>query len=407
MTVKDHIQLGRELDIFTTDPSVGTGLPLWLPAGAAVRQQLDRFIVDLEQQAGYQHVMTPQLGKRQLYEQSGHWDFFNDDMFPTMQVGHEQMVLRPVNCPHHVLVYTHAERIYRDLPLRIAELGTMYRMERSGVVGGLSRVRAMTLNDAHVFCQPGQVAAEIDHALTLIDRCYAALGMTAYSVRLSRRTDQGKWAGDKRTWQAAETALADALRAHGTDYVDAPGEAAFYGPKIDVDVQTVKGGSMTLSTVQVDMWMPDQFDLTFTESGGGKARPVMLHRSILSTAERLMSFLLELYQGSFPYWLAPIQVSLIPVDQGQGPDAAALAATLRARGIRCVVDDGPASVSSRIRTATLRHVPVVALLGPREVAAGTVSVRTRDGLRADGLSVSRVQRVLVDAADAQMTLPVF
>ncbi|MGI9016247.1 MAG: threonine--tRNA ligase [Euzebya sp.] len=363
MTPLDHITLGRDLEIFTTDPRVGPGLPLWLPNGTAIRRELDTFILELEQRAGYDHVMTPQLGKRQLYEASGHWDYFADDMFPAMQVGTEQLVLRPVNCPHHVAVYQHSERSFRDLPLRIAELGTMYRLERSGVVAGLGRVRAMTLNDAHIFCRPEEVAMEIDGVLDLVEVSYRALGLEVTGIKLSRRSPEGKWAGEEANWQLTEQALKSALTARGLDFEDAPGEAAFYGPKIDIEVTDVKGRALTLSTIQVDLWMPQRFGLEYVASGGGRERPVMIHRSVTSTAERLMALLLETTQGSFPFWLSAVQTVVLPVASAHAAQARQIADRIRTRGVRVRVDDHEATLGSRLRAASESHVPVIVILG--------------------------------------------
>lgn len=378
---KDHVELGRALDIYTTDPLVGSGLPLWLPDGTSIRDELDRLIVRLERRAGYHHVVTPSLGKRQLYELSGHWDYYAEHMYPPMRLGEEEMVLRPVCCPHHALVYRQAQRRSRDLPVRIAELGGMYRMERSGALTGLRRVRAMTLNDAHVFCRPDQIAAEIALVLEMVHVCYDLLGLRIAEIRLSLRDEHARWAGDQRTWSASEAALRRALADRGTDFVEAPGEAAFYGPKIDVEVADATGRSSTVSTVQVDLVMPERFGLRYVERGGREAIPVMVHRSVLSTAERLVALLLEQSQGRLPFWLAPQQVWVLPVAEAQSSAATAAVDALRDSGLRARVLEPDATVGARIRQAERRRVPVVVILGAREAASGGAAVRLRGGRR--------------------------
>lgn len=400
-TPLDHARLGRELGIFTTSELVGSGLPLWLPDGACVRRLVEELIVELERDAGYRHVVTPQLGKRELYERSGHWDFFADEMFPPMRLGEEELVLRPVNCPHHVLVYASAQRSYRDLPYRIAELGTMYRNERSGVIGGLSRVRAMTLNDAHVFCRFEQVADEVDRVLDLIERAYAPLGIEPAAIRLARRTAGGKWAGAPEDWQRSEAALKQALAHRGLAYDDAPGEAAFYGPKIDVEVADARGRLLTLSTVQVDLWMPGRFELAYAGADGADHRPVMVHRAVLSTAERLVGHLLERHQGAWPFWLAPRQVALLPVTEDEHASAAALAEDLHRAGVRAEVERADATLGARIRAAEQTRVPVVGVLGAREAADGSVAVRLRGGARSDGVDRARLVAACRDATDGR------
>ncbi|MEE8599678.1 threonine--tRNA ligase [Euzebya tangerina] len=406
---QDHIQLGRQLDIFTTDPLVGAGLPLWLPAGAAVRYELEQFILELERRAGYEHVVTPAVAKQELYARSGHWEYYAQDMFPPMETGEagERLVLRPVNCPHHILVYRHADRSYRDLPLRLAELGDMYRMERSGVVSGLSRVRAMTLNDGHVFCRPAQVGEEVAAILDLVDASYDRLGLVVSEVRLSTRDEASdKWAGDSEQWRSSEAALRAVLGARDGAWTETPGDAAFYGPKVDIDVADVHGRAFTLSTVQVDLWMPDRFDLRYVDEEGARQRPVMVHRSILSTAERLMAFLLERTQGRFPYWLAPEQVHLLPVSDTHAQAAREVAASLRCAGVRSEVVPASRSLGSRVRRAADRMVPVTAVLGDREVEAGQVSVRLRGSRDAVSVTLPALQGALEGAGRDRLQMPV-
>jgi threonyl-tRNA synthetase len=416
----DHRRLGRELGIFTGDELAGAGFPLWLPDGATIVSELERYIVEVESRAGYHHVRTPPVGKRELYERSGHWQHFAADMFPPMPVGRSQepdpdgpaeaeadasaggeasagrrsagrddLVLRPVLCPHHALVYRSRLRSHRDLPLRIGEVGQMFRMERSGVVGGLTRVRAITLNDGHLFCPPDRAADEAAAALRQIHEAYELLGIRPAYHRLSLRGDpaSGKsYAGTERMWRETEVMLRDALDRHGVPFELGPGEAAFYGPKVDVQVYDAQGREFTLSTVQIDMYQPEQFDLEYVASDGSRPRPVMVHRSMLASMERMVAYLLEAYAGALPPWLAPVQVLVVPLTDGESDAAADVARVARQGGLRVEVDDRDESLGARIRMAQLRKVPYVAVVGPREASAGQVSVRLRDGRRAGNLA---------------------
>jgi threonyl-tRNA synthetase len=370
MEAPDHRRLGRQLKIYTTDDACGSGLPLWLPAGATIRGEIERFIVELERRHGYQHVYTPEMAKRELYERSGHWTHFQDDMYPPMQVGAEQSVLRPMNCPHHVLIYESEPRSVRDLPLRLAELGTMFRFERSGVIGGLSRVRQMTLNDGHVFCATEHVEAEIATMLDLVDQAYRALAIPPPAFRLSRRGSGSKYAGEADMWERSEAIIRSALATAGLDYAEAEGEAAFYGPKIDLQVTDPQGREETLSTIQVD------FHLWFRR-GADKERPVMIHRSIVSTMERMVAHLLEVHNGALPVWLAPTQVVVLPVGADAISYAGRVRDALRHADARVELDDRDETLGARVRDAQQRRVPYVVVVGDREAAADTVSVRLR------------------------------
>jgi threonyl-tRNA synthetase len=378
----DHRRLGRELGIFATDEQCGAGLPLWLPAGAAVRSEIERFIVALERRHGYQHVYTPSLAKRQLYERSGHWEHFHEDMYPPMQLGGEEVVLRPMNCPHHILVFGAEPRSIREMPVRIAELGTMFRMERSGVVGGLSRVRQMTLNDGHVFCPMEQVGEEIAAILGMVAEAYRALAIPPPRLRLSLRGDGPKYVDDPVAWDLSEAMLRESLDAHGAPYEEVAGEAAFYGPKIDLQVEDPKGREETLSTVQVDFHLPGRFDLSFRR-GEHSERPVMIHRSIVSTMERMVAHVLEVHDGALPPWLAPAQVVVLPIVDDALDHARTVRARLHALDVRVELDDRDATLGARIRDAQHRRVPYVAIVGRREAAADTVAVRLRDGRQLD------------------------
>ncbi|MER7516322.1 threonine--tRNA ligase [Streptomyces sp. NPDC126499] len=378
--VVDHRRLGRELDLFDTDPLVGAGLPYWLPDGAAVRAALEEYVREAERRAGYRHVYSPVLGKRELYEISRHWSHYSDDMFPPMEVGGEQFVLRPSLCPHHALIFRSRPRSYRDLPLRMAELGGMYRSELSGVLGGLTRVRAIQLNDAHVFCTLDQVAAEAAGALELIRRAYAAMGIEPARYRLSLPGPGGKYVAAPEKWERSVALLREVLDASGLPYEEGEGEAAFYGPKIDVQVADPAGRESTLSTVQVDFHQPERFDLHYTGPDGDRHRPVMVHRSVVGSVERAVAHLVEHHAGAFPVWLAPVQLAVLPVSDESRPAAARLADRCVERGLRAeVVGPEHGTLGARIRASRL--VPYQAVIGPKEAAADQVSVRLRDGRR--------------------------
>jgi threonyl-tRNA synthetase len=384
----DHRRLGRELGLFDSDPLIGAGLPYWLPAGAAVRHALEEYVRGAERRAGYQHVHSPVLGKRELYELSGHWAHYREDMFPPMDLGGEQVVLRPSLCPHHALIFRSRGRSYRELPLRIAELGGQYRAELSGVLGGLSRARAMQLNDAHIFCAVEDVGAEVAGALDMIRAAYAAMGIAPARYRLSLPGAGGKYVPGADMWERAGAALAGALDAAGLGYERGDGEAAFYGPKIDVQVADGAGRESTLSTVQVDFFQPERFELRYARAGGGSERPAMVHRSIIGSLERVVAHLIEAHAGAFPPWLAPVQVAVLPVTDAEAAAAAALAARLVDADLR--VEVAPASagnLGARIRAARL--VPYQAVIGPAEAAADSVALRLRGGRRLDPLPGGR------------------
>jgi threonyl-tRNA synthetase len=374
----DHRRLGRELELFDTDPLVGAGLPFWLPAGAAVRHALEEYIRELELRAGYQHVYSPVLGKRELYEISGHWAHYRADMYPPMEVGGEQVLLRPSLCPHHALIYRSRGRSCRDLPLRLAELGGQYRAELSGVLGGLTRVRAMQLNDAHIFCTADQAAGEALAALRMISQAYQALGIKPVRYRLSLPGPGSKYAGDPDVWQRSAGMLTEALASARLPYEAGPGEAAFYGPKIDVQVTDTADREATLSTVQIDFYGPERFGLHYIGADGGKHRPVTVHRSIVGSMERAVGHLTEVHGGAFPGWLAPVQLAVLPVTDCQSPQAAAVASLAGQHRLRAQVAGAErGSLGSRIRDTRL--VPYQAIIGEREAAARQVALRLRGG----------------------------
>lgn len=395
----DHRKLGRELGLFDTDPLIGAGLPYWLPDGATVRHTLEEYIRDQERRAGYRHVYSPVLGKRELYEISGHWSHYSDDMFPPMDLGGEQVVLRPSLCPHHAVIYRSCSHSYRELPLRMAELGGMYRSELSGVLGGLIRVRAIRLNDAHIFCTPDQVADEAAGALEMIRRAYQVLGIAPARYRLSLPGSGGKYVAAPELWERSTALLTEVLGRSGLPYEAAEGEAAFYGPKIDVQVTDSVGRESTLSTVQVDFHQPERFDLHYIGPDGAKHRPVMVHRSIIGSVERAVAHLIEHHGGAFPAWLAPTQLVILPITEAELPDAQALAQRCLGLGLRPEVA-GPerGNLGARIREARL--VPYQGVIGAKEAANDHIALRLRDGRRLDPRpaddALTRI-RSLVDA----------
>lgn len=391
----DHRRLGRELELFDTDPLAGAGLPLWLPAGAVIRAELEKLVAEEAIRGGCQRVYSPVLAKRELYERSGHWAKFHQDMFPPMRVGGDEFVLRPANCPHHALIYAHRQRSVRDLPLRLAELGAMFRSELSGVLGGLSRVRQINLDDVHVFCTPDQVEDEVTRALSAARRLYALLGIEVSYYRLSGRGEGDGYLGDPALWRRAEGQLGAALRRLDLPHREVPGEAAFYGPKIDIQVRDAAGREETLSTVQLDFNQPERFDLAYTGSDGRRHRPVMIHRGLLSSMERLVALLIERYDGAFPPWLAPVQIELLPVAEAHAQPAAALAADLHAAGLRAEVAAPDATLGARIRDARHRRVPYLAVLGDREAADHTVALRLRDGRQIPNVRISDLRAALL------------
>ncbi|MFI6576071.1 threonine--tRNA ligase [Nocardiopsis sp. NPDC050513] len=401
-TVHDHRKLGRELHLFDTDPLIGAGLPYWLPDGATVRHTLEEYVRDAERRAGYRHVYSPVLGKRELYEISGHWSHYSDDMFPPMELGSEQVVLRPSLCPHHALVFRSRPRSHRDLPLRIAELGGMYRCEPSGVLGGLTRVRAIQLNDAHVFCTPDQAADEAAAALGMIRRAHTDLGITPARYRLSLPGPGGKYVDSPELWRRSTDLLTRVLDGLGLPYDADEGEAAFYGPKIDVQVTDDAGRESTLSTVQVDFHQPERFDLRYVGADGARHRPVMVHRSIVGSVERAVAHLIEQHGGAFPAWLAPTQVAVLPVSADQHDHARAVARRCADHGLRAeILDPERGSLGARIRQARL--VPYQAVAGAREAADDHLALRLRDGRRLAPRPAEEVLAHVRDLVNAHRT----
>ncbi|CAM3541799.1 threonine--tRNA ligase [Hydrogenibacillus schlegelii] len=386
---RDHRRIGKELKFFTFSREVGQGLPLWLPNGAKVRRIIERYIVDLEESLGYQHVYTPVLANVELYEISGHYAHYKDNMYPPMELDHERLVLRPMNCPHHMMIYKSEPRSYRDLPLKIAELGTMFRYEASGALTGLHRVRGMTLNDAHIFVTPEQIESAFSEVVELILRVYRDFGIDDYWFRLSLRdpADTEKYVQNDAMWEMAEGMLRRALTDLGLDFVEAKGEAAFYGPKLDVQVKTALGKDETLSTVQLDFVLPERFDLTYVGEDGASHRPVVIHRGVVGTMERFVAYLLEKSKGALPVWLSPEQAVVLPVSDRFREAAEAVVRALQAAGVRVRFDARAESLNYRIRDAQVKKIPYTLVVGEREAESGTVAVRRRGEKAAETMSI--------------------
>lgn len=376
---RDHRKIGKDLELFTNNQLVGAGLPLWLPNGATIRREIERYIVDKEVSMGYDHVYTPVLANVDLYKTSGHWDHYQEDMFPAMKLDEDEaMVLRPMNCPHHMMIYKNKPHSYRELPIRIAELGTMHRYEASGAVSGLQRVRGMTLNDSHIFVRPDQIKEEFKRVVNMIQDVYKDFGFEDYRFRLSYRDpeDKHKYFDDDEMWEKAESMLKEASDELGLTYEEAIGEAAFYGPKLDVQVKTAMGKEETLSTAQLDFLLPERFDLTYIGQDGEQHRPVVIHRGVVSTMERFVAFLTEETKGAFPTWLAPMQVEIIPVNVDLHYDYARLLQDeLKSQGVRIEIDDRNEKMGYKIREAQMKKIPYQIVVGDKEVENQEVNVR--------------------------------
>lgn len=376
---RDHRKIGKDLELFTNNQLVGAGLPLWLPNGATIRREIERYIVDKEVSMGYDHVYTPVLANVDLYKTSGHWDHYQEDMFPAMKLDEDEaMVLRPMNCPHHMMIYKNKPHSYRELPIRIAELGTMHRYEASGAVSGLQRVRGMTLNDSHIFVRPDQIKEEFKRVVNMIQDVYKDFGFEDYRFRLSYRDpeDKHKYFDDDEMWEKAESMLKEASDELGLTYEEAIGEAAFYGPKLDVQVKTAMGKEETLSTAQLDFLLPERFDLTYIGQDGEQHRPVVIHRGVVSTMERFVAFLTEETKGAFPTWLAPMQVEIIPVNIDLHYDYARLLQDeLKSQGVRVEIDDRNEKMGYKIREAQIKKIPYQIVVGDQEVEHQEVNVR--------------------------------
>lgn len=376
--LRDHRKIGKNLDIFMSHDLVGKGMPLWLPNGAIVRKELENYIYEKERKLGYKHVYTPCVGTVDLYKTSGHWDHYQENMFPKMQVDDEEFVLRPMNCPHHMLVYANDLHSYRDLPIRIGEFATDFRYEASGAVKGLERVRCMCQNDAHLFVRPDQIGEEFQKVVALILDVYKDFGIKDYKFRLSLRDpeDKEKYFDDDEMWNTAENKLREVLDSYGLDYFEAIGEAAFYGPKLDVEVKPAVGPDVTLSTCQLDFLLPRRFELTYVDSDGTKKTPVVIHRAILGTFDRFTAFILEETKGLLPLWLSPIQVNIIPVNNSYHLEyARSLSQKLKELNIRVELDSREEKLGYKMRESVMKKIPYAIIIGNKEIEDKTVSYR--------------------------------
>ena len=377
---RDHRKIGKEQEIFMTHPLVGSGLPMYLPNGATIRRLLERYIQDKEISLGYKHVYTPSLANVELYKTSGHWDHYKEDMFPVMKMDNEEMVLRPMNCPHHMLIYKNKMHSYRDLPIRIGELAHDFRYENSGAVCGLERVREMCQNDAHLFVRPDQIKEEFGKVVQLILSVYKDFGFKDYSFRLSLRdkNNKEKYFDDDEMWETAENQLREILTELNLNFYEAEGEAAFYGPKLDVQIKTAVGHDVTISTCQLDFLLPQRFKLEYIGKDGEAHRPVVIHRAILGTFDRFLAFLIEETKGAFPLWLAPVQVKVLPISEKHADYANKIYDELFNLGIRVEVDADNEKIGYRIRKAQLEKVPFMLVVGDKEQETNTVAVRSRE-----------------------------
>lgn len=378
---RDHKRLGKELGLFMVSPEIGSGLPLLLPKGATVRRLLEDYIHDLERKYGYQHVVTPALARADLYRTSGHLAHYAASMYPIMDLDGEEFVLRPMNCPHHFMIYKSDVRSYRDLPMRIGEPGTVYRYERSGVLSGMMRVRCFTINDAHCFITPDQIKEEVKHHVTMLEEAYDRMEIPRerywYRLSLPDLNDSDKYHGDREMWELAVNELEGAMKELGADYMAVTGEAAFYGPKIDVELQDALGREESASTIQLDLLLPERFDLSYVGEDGKEHRPVVIHRAPIGSFERMMAYLIELYGGAFPLWLAPVQANLLPIADRHNEYAHSVQARLDAEGFRVHVDERRETVGHKIRDSERQKTPYTLVCGDKEVDGSGVSARVR------------------------------
>lgn len=376
---RDHRKLGKDLGIFMFSDLVGKGLPMWLPNGFIVRRALSDYIIDKELALGYKHVMTPSLATVDLYKTSGHWDHYHEDMFPSMKREDEEYVLRPMNCPHHMMIFKSFMHSYKDLPLRMAEIANDFRFEGGGSLCGIERARAFTQNDSHIFCRPDQIASEVENVIKLILDVYKDFGFEKYSFRLSLRDENNaeKYFGNDDLWEKSESALRKILKDNGADFYEAKGEAAFYGPKIDVQVRSALGHDVTLSTIQLDYQLPEKFELEYVDENNQKVRPVVIHRAILGSLDRFVAFLLEETKGVLPVWLCPVQVKVLNIADSHLEYANKVKDVLLNNGVRVELDSRNEKIGKKIREAQLEKVPYMLIIGDKEVEEGKVSVRHR------------------------------
>ena len=405
---RDHRKLGKDLGIFMFSDLVGKGLPMWLPNGFIVRRALVDYIMDKEISLGYQHVMTPSLGNVELYKTSGHWDHYKDDMFPKMELDDEAYVLRPMNCPHHMMMYKNSLHSYRDLPLRIAEIANDFRFEASGAVCGIERTRAFTQNDSHIFCKPDQIKEEFKGVINLILDVYKDFGFKDYSFRLSLRdkNDTEKYFGNDELWEKSEQELREVLKEFGVPFYEAEGEAAFYGPKLDVQVKSAIGHDVTLSTVQLDYQLPERFELEYISEAGTKERPVVIHRAILGSLDRFIAFLLEETKGNLPLWLSPNQVNIIPVNNEYHLEyCQKLKQNFEKHNIRVEIDARDEKLSYRMRESQTKKNPYTLIIGDKEKETNTISYRTHGSNDTTNMAVFEfIEKLLKEIEEKTNTL---
>lgn len=396
---RDHRKIGKDLGIYMTSELVGKGLPMWLPKGFILRRTLSDYIMDKEIKLGYQHVMTPSLGNINLYKTSGHWEHYQEDMFPVMERDDEAYVLRPMNCPHHMVIYKSFMHSYRDLPLRLAEIANDFRFEASGTLCGIERTRAFTQNDSHIFCRPDQIESEIASVIQLILDVYRDFGLKEYSFRLSLRdkANAEKYFANDELWEKSEDALRKILKDSGADFYEAVGEAAFYGPKIDVQVKTALGHEVTLSTVQLDYQLPERFELEYIDENNDRVRPVVIHRAILGSLDRFVAFILEETKGVLPAWLSPVQVKILTVSEKNENYASEIYNKLKNLNYRVELDTNNESVGKKIRTAVLEKAPFILVIGDKEIEENLVSVRKRGSKDTNSGSFDDFLKELSDA----------
>ena len=403
---RDHRKIGKDLDIFMTHKLVGSGLPMYLPNGATIRRILERYIQDKEIALGYAHVYTPSLANVDLYKTSGHWDHYKEDMFPVMKMDNEEMVLRPMNCPHHMLIYKHQMHSYRDLPIRIGELAHDFRYESSGSVCGLERVRQMCQNDAHLFVRPDQIKEEVGRVLNLIKEVYQkdfGFPASSFKYRLSLRdkANKEKYIDNDEMWETAESQLREILKELNIEFYEAEGEAAFYGPKIDIQIKTALNHDVTIPTCQLDFALPERFELEYIGEDGKAHRPVVIHRAILGSSDRFISFLLEETKGNLPVWVAPVQVKILPITDNQHEYAYKVKEALQAKGIRVEVDDRNEKTGYKIREAQLQKIPYMLIVGEKEVEGNTVSIRSREEGDIGAKSVEEFTKEILEKIDSK------
>ena len=397
---RDHRKIGKELSIFATNDLVGKGMPLWLPNGAIVRRELENYIYNKERKMGYKHVYTPVVGTTSLYKTSGHWDHYKENMFPVMKVDEEEFVLRPMNCPHHMLVYGNELHSYRDLPIRIGEFATDFRYEASGAVKGLERVRCMCQNDAHLFVTPEQIKEEFEKVVSLILDVYKDFGFKDYRFRLSLRDpeDKEKYFDDDDMWNMAENKLREVLNDYGCDYEEAIGEAAFYGPKLDVEVKPAVGNEVTLSTCQLDFLLPRRFGLTYIDKDGEKRVPVVIHRAIFGTFDRFTAFLLEETKGALPLWLSPVQVNIIPVNNEYHLEwCKKLYRDMDNMDIRVNLDDRDEKLSYKMRESQIKKVPYTLIIGDKEIEDNVISYRRHGEVKTSSMNRDEFIKMIKDS----------